>query len=235
MVNLELHIARSLSLPRRIRSGMLDSLRANPRKALRYGVLVDDLSDAMIKAYQIGHRSKGATLRRESRTAKLAEYKRRAREVLRQYQVSSNAELKRIYQNAKASGKTDRQIVRAVVARFNSLGFTPPASNRLKTLYNSALRSAFNQGLFDAARTDPAVWGFRYIAQNDDRVRPTHKQYDGVTLPRSDEFWNKVWPPIEWNCRCRVKVYKRKQKIVKPPPRPIPIDSRFKGQDFALE
>ena len=41
-----------------------------------------------------------------------------------------------------------------------------------------------------------------YITMEDDRVRPEHQALDGITLPLSDPFWNKYYPPNGWNCRC---------------------------------
>ncbi|MBN2023592.1 MAG: hypothetical protein JW809_12475 [Pirellulales bacterium] len=36
----------------------------------------------------------------------------------------------------------------------------------------------------------------------DDRVRPEHEGYDGVTLPKDDPFWLENTPPNGWACRC---------------------------------
>ena len=77
--NLDLLQSRALRLPRRKRSAMIESLRTAPQRALRYGVFVDDLANAMIRAYTLGYRKNGSTLRRETRTAKLADYRKRAR------------------------------------------------------------------------------------------------------------------------------------------------------------
>ena len=43
-----------------------------------------------------------------------------------------------------------------------------------------------------------------YRTMEDDRVRPEHQALDGITLPLSDPFWNKYYPPNGWNCRCTV-------------------------------
>lgn len=48
--------------------------------------------------------------------------------------------------------------------------------------------------------------GDRYLLQyrtaQDDRVRDDHALMDGITLPPSDPFWDKYYPPNGWGCRC---------------------------------
>lgn len=235
-MNLERQISRSLSLPRRITTAMRDSLRANPTKALRYGSLVDHLAEHMARAYRLGYRKRGDTLKRETRSAKKAEYRKMARAVLTQYQVSANKELKRVYRETRRRGRTHQQGVAIVLRRFRSLGIEAPAANRMKTLYTSALTSAYNEGVWDADRLDAQIWGFRWKTAGDARVRhPTHTQFEGVTLPKEHPFWLQFWPPLQFGCRCRIKSLRRKQKIVRPPPNPVPVGDGFHGQKFELK
>ena len=44
----------------------------------------------------------------------------------------------------------------------------------------------------------------RFDTAGDRRVRPAHVLLDGITLPASDPFWSKYFPPLDWNCRCDV-------------------------------
>ena len=48
--------------------------------------------------------------------------------------------------------------------------------------------------------------GDRYLLQyrtaEDNRVREDHAALDGITLPPSDPFWSKYYPPNGWGCRC---------------------------------
>lgn len=44
-----------------------------------------------------------------------------------------------------------------------------------------------------------------YITVGDDRVRPAHKELDGVKRPVDDGFWDMYYPPNGWGCRCDVK------------------------------
>lgn len=44
----------------------------------------------------------------------------------------------------------------------------------------------------------------KYLTVGDDRVRPAHKELEGVTRPVDDTFWDLYYPPNGWNCRCDV-------------------------------
>lgn len=44
-----------------------------------------------------------------------------------------------------------------------------------------------------------------YRTAGDGQVRPSHAALDGLTLPASDPAWRKIFPPNDWNCRCRVE------------------------------
>lgn len=75
---------------------------------------------------------------------------------------------------------------------------------RLKLIYDTNTRMAYSAGLWERMernkKTHPYV---RYITQGDDRVRPAHRAWNGVTLPLDDPFWSSHYPPNGWRCRCR--------------------------------
>lgn len=51
----------------------------------------------------------------------------------------------------------------------------------------------------------------QYRTAGDSKVRPEHAELNGVTLPKSDSFWDEYYPPNGWNCRCTaVEVLKSK-------------------------
>ena len=43
-----------------------------------------------------------------------------------------------------------------------------------------------------------------FLPANDGRVREDHALLHETTLPASDPFWDKYYPPNGWNCRCTV-------------------------------
>lgn len=45
----------------------------------------------------------------------------------------------------------------------------------------------------------------RYIAVQDERTRHSHAELHGYVIPIDHPFWNKYYPPNDWNCRCSVQ------------------------------
>lgn len=44
----------------------------------------------------------------------------------------------------------------------------------------------------------------QYQTVNDGRVRPEHRDWEGIIKPVDDPFWDTHMPPADWGCRCRV-------------------------------
>ncbi|MBB5204449.1 SPP1 gp7 family putative phage head morphogenesis protein [Inhella inkyongensis] len=76
---------------------------------------------------------------------------------------------------------------------------------RLKLIFDTNTRMAYAAGQWEriqrTKRTHPYL---RYVTAADDRVRPAHRAWNGVTLPVDDHFWRSHMPPNGWRCRCRV-------------------------------
>lgn len=47
---------------------------------------------------------------------------------------------------------------------------------------------------------------WRYTTVGDHRVRPQHKEWQGIILPRDHWFWRTHFPPNGFNCRCHVQL-----------------------------
>jgi hypothetical protein len=47
----------------------------------------------------------------------------------------------------------------------------------------------------------------QYRTAGDARVRPLHRQWNGLIFPIGDAFWQTHYPPNGWNCRCTVRAY----------------------------
>ena len=47
-------------------------------------------------------------------------------------------------------------------------------------------------------------YDLQYRTAQDDKVREDHRLLHGTTLPPSDPFWDKYYPPNGWGCRCTV-------------------------------
>jgi len=66
----------------------------------------------------------------------------------------------------------------------------------------------------DAAKQMADWWSddkidlIQFRTQRDNRVRPSHSQLEGITRPKTDKFWIKYSPPLEYNCRCVLRPVK---------------------------
>lgn len=75
-----------------------------------------------------------------------------------------------------------------------------------RTEYRTAVQVAESSSTYRRLRRRADIfpyWVYRTVG--DDRVRPSHAALDGLTLPASDPAWRKIFPPNDWNDRCRVE------------------------------
>lgn len=83
--------------------------------------------------------------------------------------------------------------------------------NYLESEYEFAVSSS--QMAAQWAEIDGDRYNLQYRTAGDDRVRKSHESLHNTTLPVSDPFWNKYYPPNGWRCRCiAVEVLKGKYK-----------------------
>jgi SPP1 gp7 family putative phage head morphogenesis protein len=126
---------------------------------------------------------------------------------------------------AKLSFKEYKKIGRAIDSEYNL--------RWLKTEQNTAFAQA--QSADQWVRTQDKKHLFpmlQYQTVGDGRVRPEHRDWNGIIKPVDDEFWDTHMPPADWGCRCRVirlrqgvetdldeqriKVNKKREKIGEP-------------------
>ena len=76
---------------------------------------------------------------------------------------------------------------------------------RLRTIYNTNMRSAFSAGRYKAMiqsiETRP-YWEYRHITMVN--YREEHKSWNGRILRADDPFWSIAYPPSKFGCNCRV-------------------------------
>lgn len=106
-------------------------------------------------------------------------------------------DLNQIFRDSKSYSEFEKR-AKIVCEKFNKTW--------QRTEYDTALlaaESASNyQRLIQKAKIYP-YWQYRTI--RDGRVRLSHKKLDGIVLPVGDPRWDKIFPPNDWNCRCRIK------------------------------
>lgn len=84
-------------------------------------------------------------------------------------------------------------------------------SNYLRAEFNFVQASAEMAAKWERFMQDGDRYYLQYRTAGDAKVRPTHAEMAGITLPVSDPFWEDFYPPNGWGCRCSV-VQVRKSK-----------------------
>ena len=79
---------------------------------------------------------------------------------------------------------------------------------RTDVIFNANMRSAHMAGRWTQIQANKARRPFlQYRTAGDMRVRPAHRQWNGLIYPVDDGFWQTHYPPCGWNCRCTVRAY----------------------------
>lgn len=76
------------------------------------------------------------------------------------------------------------------------------AATRAELLLRTHAFQSFQAANWRVAQEDADTTHLQYLTMEDEAVRDTHAALDGVILPKDDPFWQKHYPPWEWNCRC---------------------------------
>lgn len=79
---------------------------------------------------------------------------------------------------------------------------------RSSLIYDVNMRSAHMAGRWQqlVANADRKPY-LQYRTAGDSRVRPLHRQWDGLVYPINDAFWDTHYPPNDYRCRCTVRAY----------------------------
>jgi hypothetical protein len=103
---------------------------------------------------------------------------------------------------------------------------------RSEIIFSTNIRTSYAAGRW-AQLTDPdqlKIMPYLTYRHGDSRVpRPTHLEWDGVTLPHDDPWWDTHYVPNGWGCKCRVtgatrKDYEKAKAAGKGTAPPSPID-----------
>lgn len=125
-------------------------------------------------------------------------------------------------QKAIADGITERQFIEELTPKLQAKGWWGKkllgdgeggaqevqlgSPRRLKTIYRTNLQSAYMGGRWKDMwenRDERPYW--MYVAVMDRRTRPAHAALNGLVFPADDPFWDTHYPPLSFNCRCRVR------------------------------
>ena len=75
--------------------------------------------------------------------------------------------------------------------------------NYLKVEYNFTVASSEMAAKWEDLQDDgDGRYLIQYRTAGDNKVRPAHRELNGITLPPSDPFWDSYLPPNGFGCRC---------------------------------
>lgn len=83
-------------------------------------------------------------------------------------------------------------------------------SRRLRTIFDTNMRVSYNKGRYQSQMESLGEY-FYYSAVLDGATRPSHSKLHGTILPKTHPFWDINYPPNDWNCRCKVRCYTKKE------------------------
>lgn len=109
-------------------------------------------------------------------------------------------------QEITAKQQTTQAATRQLRRRFEEMGLSPKSPILAETLVRTHAQVAFAAGQYMLDQDDPddVIWGYTYVTVGDNRVRDEHVALDGLTRPKDDPIWERLWPPNGWNCRCQL-------------------------------
>ena len=107
--------------------------------------------------------------------------------------------------DALASGKTQREWAKALLADPTAAQMLAMPSHRLDNIFHTNLQTGYMRGIARQQESPASLKRrpfFQYDAINDSRTRPSHMAMDNFIAPADDGVW-KVWtPPCGYRCRC---------------------------------
>jgi SPP1 gp7 family putative phage head morphogenesis protein len=107
--------------------------------------------------------------------------------------------------DALASGKTQREWAKALLADPTAAQMLAMPAHRLDNIFRTNLQTGYMRGIARQQESPASLKRrpfFQYDAINDSRTRPSHSAMDNFIAPADDGVW-KIWtPPNGYRCRC---------------------------------
>lgn len=76
------------------------------------------------------------------------------------------------------------------------------SDRRLKTIYQTNLRSAYQKGQYDRTMESDLHPYLMYRIGASLRHREQHVRWNNLILPKDDPLWNSIFPPNGYGCKC---------------------------------
>ncbi len=127
---------------------------------------------------------------------------------------ATTADLARDMQQAVTKALADGSTLSAFRKDFDQIvqnhGWTYRGKRgwRTRVIFDTNMRSAHMAGRWAQLQANKDRRPFlQYRTAGDARVRPQHRQWNGLVYPVDDAFWQTHYPPNGWGCRCTVRAY----------------------------
>lgn len=135
---------------------------------------------------------------------------------VRSAEKAVTAQVQDVFLQAMKDGTHENRIgpmVREAVAKVSTkLG--PWTDSYSRMAFRTNMNTSVTAGRFRQVN-DPAVAAvipaFRFDAMGDADTRHNHMMLDGRIFKASNPVWNKIAPPIDYNCRCQVSLVSKPQ------------------------
>ena len=79
------------------------------------------------------------------------------------------------------------------------------SDRRLKTIYSTNLRSAYQKGQYDRTMASDMHPYLMYLIGASVNHREEHLSWNGLILPKDDPWWDSHFPPNGWGCQCHTR------------------------------
>ncbi len=87
------------------------------------------------------------------------------------------------------------------------------SDRRLKTIYRTNLRSAYQKGQFDRTMASDAHPYLLYRTGSSVNHREEHLRWNGLILKKTDPWWATHLPPNGWGCKCFTRACTEARKL----------------------
>lgn len=86
------------------------------------------------------------------------------------------------------------------------------SDRRLKTIYRTNLRSAYQKGQYDRTMSSDAHPYLMYCIGPSTHHREEHAGWNGLILKKDNPWWNTHFPPNGWGCKCYTRAVTKERK-----------------------
>lgn len=85
--------------------------------------------------------------------------------------------------------------------KIKALGFS---EGYAQNIFRTNVATSYNKAKYQRAVESNLIGGFRYISNSDNRTRKNHHACKGLEQEIESEWWDYLYPPLGYQCRCLV-------------------------------